>query len=304
MIKIELDYDPEQYTFISSTIMEPKENSSNLSMYKLTFGSNYPEVKAIYKKAKEYVPNFLDPLLNLYEEINPKYRGKAVIFDKLIGAYKLHKFLAETTTKKERTFVLNEIKKKAIDSNKFEFFMYSLKKIAEIYSEGHKKVSTLEDHYLSIKRGLLNKNFTSSVEYHSCGDPTDIGFFHSFSEGKIFTAKIKIDGEYRRIFVKTPMHHGIGYNPMFLDAKTLDVYAFKTNNLGKITSYTIRIKHNPLDTRRERFLRTGIDRYTKKTIENQKAYREELSLNKFLKKNELTPKRTKEIIKRIRTRLK
>lgn len=298
-----MDYNPKQRIFISLSSIAQDKTNPNINLYKITFGSNDSSVQNIYQKAKEYVPNFLEPLLNLYQGINPKYRGTMVEYNRLIGTFKLHKFLAEATTKKERTFVLNEIKKKAIDSNKFEFFMYSLKKIAEIYYEGHKKVSTLEDHYLNIKRGLLNKHFTNSVNYFDCSS-TDGGFFHSFKEGKVFTSKVKIDGEYRRVFIKTPMQHGLGYNPMFLDTKTLDVYAFKTNKLGTIISYKLRIKHDPANKARDIFLRSAINEYTKKTIENQKAYKTELSLTSNSKKNELKPKKTKEIIKRIRTRLK
>jgi len=288
MIKIELEYDPKQIFYIRTEVLK---TDSQLTEYKIKFGTNEIKSKNMYLKAKEYVPNFFEPLLNLYEKINPKYRGTPVEFNYLVGSYNIHKFLAEATIKKERTFVLNEIKNKKIDSNQFEFFMYSLKKIAEIYSIGNEKKITLNKHYLNIKHGLLNKHFSNSPMYFSCGS-TDVGFFGSLKDGKVFTAKVKINGENRRVFIKTPIQHNLGYNPLFIDPKTLDVYAFKTNKFGKIISYTLRIKHDPKNHSREQLLRSAIREYTEKTIENQKKYNAKLIINeKLIHKKKLRRKR-------------
>jgi len=165
---------------------------------------------------------------------------------------------------------------------------------------------SLAERFDAIKKGLLNKKLINNILYYSCYS-TYIGFLNSFRENKIYTAKVKINNEYRRVFIKTPVHNGLGANPMFLDPKNGKVYAFSTDNKGNIKKFILRIdpkkghiynnieKPIPLMSVEKlalKKLESEIENYVKKTLENQKRHRSEI----------IKKRNTKKVIKRVTLR--
>lgn len=141
--------------------------------------------------------------------------------------------------------------------------------------------------FINAKFGLLNKHLVNSPLYYSCITTLE-GFIRSFKEDKIFTTKVKIDGDLRRVFIKTPINtYSVGgHNPLFLDSKTLNIYAFKTDKKGKIIDFSLRMDNFKISSMDKMFLKKEMLAYVKRAKENINKYRT------YLNKKRITTSKT------------
>ncbi|MFA5746247.1 MAG: hypothetical protein WCX82_00055 [archaeon] len=70
------------------------------------------------------------------------------------------------------------------------------------------------------------------------------GFLRSQTANTLYTAKVKINGVIKRVFIKTPIGktrtEDLGFNKLMIDPDTFRLYTFKTDNSGKIIEKSIR----------------------------------------------------------------
>jgi hypothetical protein len=285
MIKINVSYDPKQR---KELILQ---NLDVNRVYNISFGSKNKDIPSIYSKSLEYIPNFLEPLLNIALKNNFRYRNTLFLYSKLISNFTLHEFISKKTSEKERQFIITNIIK--LDPNKTHLFLYDFINNLEIYKYHKKSSYNLKKRFIGIKKGLLNKNLISSSLSGSCFE-TAHGFIQAFKEGKIYTSKVKIDDKYKRVFLKTPTHGGIyGFNKLCLDPTTLIVYSFRTNIFGKIVKIYNGQKLSFLESKSYiTNLKKEMTSYIKRTLKNQKKYRSEV----------IKERNTKKVIKRVTLR--
>lgn len=279
MIKVKIKQKRDIHPIIQTEITHQK----NTTIFEISFDVTDKTTKEMYASALEYGPKFIEPLINICDKFPFTYRGKKLDLLKIFGKYNMHFFLSKATTHKQREYVLNEIKNKKITPERLEMFLFTLKNIARIYYAEKNNIMSLKRLFINAKFGLLNKHMINKVRYYACGT-TISGFIYSFKENKIVTTKVKIDGEIRRVFIKTKIHGSFsGHNPMFIDPKTFNVYAFKTDSKGKITDFKLRISGKEINQLNLTELKLNMDAFVeraKKNINNYRKYLKEKRLNK------------------------
>ncbi len=282
MIKIKITPKEKMKTYID---VKEKRLPNKDKLYEVLFNVSeeaLPYTKNMYKKAKRYGPSFLEPFVNFFVSSNPKYYGKNFDVSKLLGSYEINHFLSNATTSKERKYILDQIKNKKIDLEKLSLFVYSLKHLATSYYKENIKIMNIKNLFINVKFGLLNKHMVNRPYYLNCYS-TYQGFINSFNESKIFTTKAKIDGKIRRVFIKNPIHNAeLGYAPLFIDPKTFNIYAFLTDNKGKIRNFYLRVDAKKIPSHRKKDIKQAMEKYVKRTIENQKKYRQHIKKKKPL----------------------
>jgi len=96
----------------------------------------------------------------------------------------------------------------------------------------------------NIEEGFFTKNIVISKEFERTCNRTYKGFYRALNARTLQTTKVKLDGKLTRVFIKDSIGaFGIfeGTNKLFIEPNSLDVYAFKSNKDGKITSFEKRI---------------------------------------------------------------
>lgn len=116
-----------------------------------------------------------------------------------------------------------------------------------------------------IQKGRFLKKPRARVDSPVCID-TYIGFMRALKEGTLYTAKLKIDGKLKRVFIKTPIGNAndlnldFGFSRLAIDPETLNVYSFINNRAGRINETKIK----------KVFSKTDLDRLALE-YENQKT---------------------------------
>jgi len=91
-----------------------------------------------------------------------------------------------------------------------------------------------------IKKGLFPRKLIFDKRYISGCPSTYLGFMRALKSGTLYTAKIKINGKLKRVFIKTPIgqeevdNFHAGFNKLLIDPETMDVYYFTMDEKGKI----------------------------------------------------------------------
>lgn len=96
----------------------------------------------------------------------------------------------------------------------------------------------------NLKEGFFLHNTISSNSFKKTCNDTYAGFYRALKAETLQTTKVLIDGKLTRVFVKN--WHGehnylMGWNELFINPETLNVYAFKTDQFGKITDFKKKI---------------------------------------------------------------
>ena len=137
---------------------------------------------------------------------------------------------------------INSLKQKEIvslvstfNSNQLALFLETFKYDLD-YS---KDFSNLLQNTREIKKGRFSRKVSSLTIYSKGCINTYTGFMRALEAGTLYTAKIKINGKLKRVFVKTPIgdvgvNKATGFFRLLIDPETMDVYSFKSRKSGKI----------------------------------------------------------------------
>lgn len=96
-----------------------------------------------------------------------------------------------------------------------------------------------------IQKGRFLKKPRARVNPDTCIN-TYIGFMRALKEGALYTAKLKIDGKLKRVFIKTPVGNSkdiyldSGFSRLAIDPETLNVYSFINNRDGRINETKVK----------------------------------------------------------------
>jgi hypothetical protein len=147
-------------------------------------------------------------------------------------------------SKKELKQILTEFK--TLDFNQKNIFLNALWYNSRYYADPKKfefSFHKLDREIWRIKKGMVNINFIFKTGYGTCED-TIKGFIRALRAGTVFTTKMKIDGEIRRVIVKSNLgvskkdEFNKGVYNLILDPKTFDIYDFY--NPSKIKEITLK----------------------------------------------------------------
>lgn len=164
-------------------------------------------------------------------------KSKAIKFTLSASDEQLKNYLKNFTSK-ELLQVFNDFK--ALNYNQKNLFLNVLN-YNSFYHLNNKEptffMHTLDKEIWRIKKGLLNTNMLFYTHQKECKH-TLSGFIRAFKTNSIFTTKINIDGEVRRVFVKNEIGSlkekgNAGYNHLILDPKDMHIY-----NLSMISGIT------------------------------------------------------------------
>lgn len=142
-------------------------------------------------------------------------------------------------SQKELNSILIEFKK--LNFNQKNIFLNALGYNSIYYSDPKDfqfSFHKLDREIWRIKKGMVNINFVFKTGFGICED-TIIGFIRALRAGTVYTTKMNIDGERRRVIVKSQIGPGkkssenVGFFRLILDPKTFEIYdfsnAFKSN---------------------------------------------------------------------------
>ena len=107
----------------------------------------------------------------------------------------------------------------AIDNNSYNYK----------FSKKINSFNSLERELWRIKKGIIPKGLIFHTGYATC-DETIFGFIRAFKQDSVFSTKINIDGENRRVFIKTFVglsknpSENLGFSPLILDPKSFKIY--------------------------------------------------------------------------------
>lgn len=124
----------------------------------------------------------------------------------------------------------------SFNENQLALFLENIKFDLK-YSPDFKKL--LQD-TRDIKRGKFPKKIRFTTEYSRGCINTYIGFMRALKSGTLYTAKIKINGKLKRVFIKTPIGSTNNFNlvagfyRVAIDPETMDVYSLQNKKNGKI----------------------------------------------------------------------
>lgn len=140
----------------------------------------------------------------------------------------LEKYLKNFTSKQLSSF-LSEFK--SFNYNQKNLFLNVLNYNSIYHSNKQDPnffMHTLDKEIWRIKSGMLNTKMLFETHQKECKH-TLSGFIRAFKTDSIFTTKVNIDGEVRRVFVKGEIGSlkekgNVGYNHLIFDPKGMSIY--------------------------------------------------------------------------------
>lgn len=111
--------------------------------------------------------------------------------------------------------------------------------------EHHRDFSSLLRDTRSIQKGRFLEKPIGKERPNKCIE-TYIGFMRALKEDTLYTAKLKIGGKLKRVFIKTPIggsktpELNYGFSRLAIDPETMNVYSFVNHKDGKINETKVR----------------------------------------------------------------
>jgi hypothetical protein len=157
-----------------------------------------------------------------------------------------------------QNYSLNELRSILLEFNKMNFnqkslFLNALDYNSKFYSDPKTKefsLHKLDREAWRIKKGLVNVNYLFVKGDDVCGS-TIRGFIRALKSGCVFITKMNIDGDKRRVLVKTKLgavskktkpNKLSGFNELILDLKTFDIYNL-SSKISPLENEPISLKH-------------------------------------------------------------
>lgn len=180
----------------------------------------------------------------------------------------------------ERIVIYNAVKE--FNANQLSVFLETIQN----FRKSEKPAKQLIVEIKNIKKGLFPKYLNYKTTYTSGCLETYTGFIRALNSGTLYTAKVKVDGKLKRVFIKTPIGHvnvnhsnNQGFLSFAIDPETMNVYSYRFNEAGKIQDGSLEEVYNFKKYKKKLF-----NLYTEESrsylIENYSAFRKEL-LNKI-----------------------
>lgn len=111
--------------------------------------------------------------------------------------------------------------------------------------EHHRDFSSLLRDTRDIQKGRFLKKPIGKSDPATCIE-TYVGFMRALKEDALYTAKLRIGGKLKRVFIKTPVGSSktpdldFGFSRLAIDPETLNVYSFVNHKDGRINEKKVK----------------------------------------------------------------
>ncbi|MFA5746085.1 MAG: hypothetical protein WCX82_02005 [archaeon] len=186
----------------------------------------------------------------IYDALKTKDRRKKILFKD--REHNISEYELESIKKYLLTISPNYSKKfysivKEFNANQLAVLLETIRSFRKQERPANQLIREIKD----IHKGIFPRHISYKTEYTSGCLETYSGFIRALNSGTLYTAKVKINGELKRVFIKTPIGHvyknssnNQGFLSFAIDPETMNVYSYRFNEKGKIHNGSLEEVYN------------------------------------------------------------